>query len=555
MFFHKKPSTPDSGDHQEGLKAIVSDLRQSVAWTDLVFAHISESICVVSRDGSIKFANDAFATLIGETRILLLGKTIWNCMFLAHEQQDEPADDAEADTHASPLTASTLDKAWSEEAASSLDGIYHFKGRVVSLSAHYVAGIDQMILVIRDISDAEQTRLEALEINRHLQLEQTRMLEVVAKDEAMLRSIGDAVIAIDKSANLVLMNSSAERLFGLDAAKVTGKPAVDVLQFYDEKGNLVPPEQRMLIKALKTGERQGNEEEARSFYHLPNGTAIALALKITPVILKGVTIGAIGIYRDITHAREIDRVKTEFISLASHQLRTPLSSIKWYSEMLLDGDAGELTPEQIEFAKNIAQSTDRMIQLVSSLLNISRLESGRIIIDPKPTDLNELVRDTIHELHELIEEKHQNLIVSVHENLPKINLDQRLTYQVYLNLLTNAVKYTPVEGEITILISADDDNIISQISDNGIGIAQDQQAKLFTKFFRAENAIKVETDGNGLGLYLVKAIVESSGGKVWFKSEEGKGSSFWFSLPKSGMKPQQGEVVLETHHAEPSKIT
>jgi len=533
MFFHKKQPAPPAATHAT-TDTSVADLQHSVSWMEMVLANIAESICVINRDGSVKFANDAFAALVNEARIMLLGQPVWKFMYLTNKDNE-------------PVGASAVEKAWGQN-EHALDGTYTFNGKIVELTTQYVASIDQMVLVIRDISEAEQNRSQAADVLQHLQLEQTRMQETVAKDEAMLRSIGDAVIAIDKDARLILMNTSAERLFGVDSSKLIGKPAVDVLQFYDEKGNVVPPEQRMLLKALETGQRQGNEEEARSFYHLPDGTAIALALKITPVELKGNVIGAIGIYRDITRAREVDRMKTEFISLASHQLRTPLSSIKWYSEMLLNGDGGELNGDQLDFAKNISQSTDRMILLVTSLLNISRLESGRIIIDPKPTNLKELVDGVIKDLRTFIDDKNQTLIVSVHDNLPDIALDRRLVGQVYSNLLTNAIKYTPKDGEITVIISADGDNIISQITDNGLGIPEAQQKKLFEKFFRAENAVKVETDGNGLGLYLAKAIVASSGGRIWFKSEEGKGSTFWFSLPKSGMQAQEGEVMLETPH-------
>jgi signal transduction histidine kinase len=365
------------------------------------------------------------------------------------------------------------------------------------------------------------------------------------RDEAMLTSMGEGLIAIDGDGNIAFINHVAAELLSLpNQESAVGKPVQQVYSLYSNEGKAdkpLPLEQRPSYVAMHTG------AGSVGLYVLvkPDSSKHILNITANPVKLGEEVIGAITVLRDVTKEKEVDRMKTEFISLASHQLRTPLSAIKWFSEMLVSGDVGELKPDQLDFAHNIADSTERMIDLVNALLNISRIESGRIMVDPKPTDLKELVNGITNDLKAKTEEKQQNLVISVHDDLPKINLDPRLTSQVYMNLLTNAIKYTPKGGEISVFISRKDDDIISQVTDNGYGIPVAQQDRVFQKFFRAANAVKVETDGTGLGLYLIKAIVESSGGKIWFKSEEGKGTTFWFSMPVSGMKQKEGEVTLD----------
>lgn len=362
------------------------------------------------------------------------------------------------------------------------------------------------------------------------------------RDEILLESMGEGMIALDEKGRIGLINNNAVTMLNLEEKKIVGQQVDKVFALRKANGKkLLTTHERPEIIALHSAKSQSDVFS----FQVDDQKPMMIHINASPVIIDNKTAGAIVILRDVTHEREVDRMKTEFISLASHQLRTPLSAIKWYTEMLLAGDAGKLKGDQKEFAQNIYDSSERMIELVSSLLNISRIESGRIIIDPRPTDLKQLVDGIVNDLKAKTEEKQQTLIISVHKELPKINLDPRLIGQVFLNLLTNAIKYTPKGGEISVFVSRQAGQIVAQVTDNGYGIPKDEQGKVFQKFFRAENAVKVETDGTGLGLYLIKAVIESSGGKIWFESEVGKGTTFWFSLPLSGMKAKTGEVTLD----------
>ena len=362
------------------------------------------------------------------------------------------------------------------------------------------------------------------------------------KDEAILSSIADGLFMVDQNGTIELINNAAENIFGYKKGEVLGKKITDVFPIKSKEGNGIESDKRPALMSLQsqkvsTGIYQYTRKDKSSF---------PAAITVAPVILHGKAIGAIEVFRDVTREQNVDRMKTEFISLASHQLRTPLSAIKWFIEILQDGNVGELTAEQKEMTTNIELSNERMIALVNALLNVSRIESGRIIVDPQPTDMKKLIEEVIKEVKPKISAKKQKLILSIHENLPVISIDPDMVRQVYLNLLTNANKYTPNEGEITIIISKKGEEIISQISDNGYGIPLKDHAKVFEKFYRGDNVMKLITDGNGLGLYLVKAIVESSGGRIWFTSEENKGTSFMFSIPLSGSVARAGEVKLNS---------
>lgn len=412
--------------------------------------------------------------------------------------------------------------------------IVNTRDEVGTLAAAFNKMTDELDKSYQALENKVAERTKAL--NQNIQ----ELSDAKAKDEAILDSLGEGMIVSDSNGKVLLVNELAGDLLGLDAASVVGKEfAAELLD--ESSGTPIPAAERPMEVALHTGQK--TSRQVKSIH--ADGQKFALGITASPVLQQGKVIGSVQIIRDITREKEVDRMKTEFISLASHQLRTPLSAIRWFSEMLVTGDAGELKPEQKEFAQNVYDSTQRMIALVGSLLNISRIESGRIRIDPQPTDVHDLVKGIVNDLKGKTEERKQTIIVSVHDDLPQVNLDARLIGQVYMNLLTNAIKYSPKGGEISVFVSRKDDELVSQVTDNGYGIPKAQQDKMFQKFFRASNVSKVETDGTGLGMYLVKAIIESSGGKIWFESEEGKGTTFWFSLPMSGMQAKEGEVTID----------
>jgi signal transduction histidine kinase len=251
------------------------------------------------------------------------------------------------------------------------------------------------------------------------------------------------------------------------------------------------------------------------------------------------------VFRDVTKEREVDKAKTEFVSLASHQLRTPLSAVNWYAEMLLAGDVGKLNDEQKKYIDEIYKGNQRMVDLVNALLDVSRIELGTFAISPEPTQLTDISKSIIKELKPEIKKKNQVVSEDYEKNLPKINVDQKLIRIVIQNLLSNAVKYTPEKGRIGIEMKTSGANIEIKVADTGYGIPKPQQKDIFTKLFRADNVRQKDTEGTGLGLYIVKNIVEQSGGKISFDSTEDKGTTFYVTIPLGGMNKKEGTRVLE----------
>ncbi|MEO8065790.1 MAG: HAMP domain-containing sensor histidine kinase [Candidatus Doudnabacteria bacterium] len=232
-----------------------------------------------------------------------------------------------------------------------------------------------------------------------------------------------------------------------------------------------------------------------------------------------------------THKKK-EAIQLEFLNLTSHQLRTPLSGSKWLLELLQKSDTGNLNKKQKDFIEKLQIENERMIALVNDLLEVTRIEAGQSKLYLQPADLAPVIRGLIKEKERQIKQKKLQIVFTTEqEPLPQVRTEINKIKQVLLNLISNAISYTPEGGKITIDLQIQEDIMLGTISDTGIGIPKDQQKDIFTKFFRGSNVASMETTGTGLGLYICKAFIEASGGKLWFKSTEGKGTSFYFSLP------------------------
>ena len=235
--------------------------------------------------------------------------------------------------------------------------------------------------------------------------------------------------------------------------------------------------------------------------------------------------------RSNAQLQRLDEAKDEFISMASHQLRTPLTSIKGYISMLSDGDAGKVSNEQKHLLNEALISSERMVRLIGDFLNVSRLQTGKFIIEKQPTDLARVVEEEIETLTPNAAARGLKFVYKKPRSFPKLQLDESKIRQVVMNFADNAIYYSKEGGTITISLKADKKNITYTVKDKGIGVPLEEQEHLFHKFFRATNARKQRPDGTGVGLFLAKRVIDSHHGELIFESKEGRGSTFGFSLP------------------------
>ena len=396
-------------------------------------------------------------------------------------------------------------------------------------------GKPQYLLGISEDITEQKERLDLIARTKELS-------EIKAKDEAILGSIGDAVFATDVEGKILLFNKVAETTSGVTASAALGQSYKKIFTFVKESDN--KPTNDFIAEAII--ERRIKKMSNHVLLLRKDGSTLPIADSASPIIdQNGETIGCVVVYRDATHERIVDKAKTEFVSLASHQLRTPLTSINWLTEMFLKGDLGDITNKQRENINVISKSGKRMAALVSSLLNVSKLELNVFAINPELESISKVVKDVTEDLDYEIDKKGIKVNIIKKGRLPKIKLDHTLIRIICQNLISNAVHYSPPKSSIDIKLSSDKKYYYLAVKDHGIGIPKSDQDKIFTKLFRASNAQAFRTDGNGLGLYITKLILDATSSSISFSSVEGKGSTFIIQIPLTGMVEKEGTKALE----------
>ena len=355
--------------------------------------------------------------------------------------------------------------------------------------------------------------------------------------EAVFRYTDDGIIIFDRDANIVGFNPASVTITKYAVSDATGQAFTRVVKTVSKEGtdmSGVSPIKRVLSEGV-TITKSEQLIEART------GERLWTEISYSPIFDDGgrVTSG-IAIIRNIQKDREVDEIKSDFISIVSHELRTPLTAIKGFLSMILKRDFGEISDKQAHFLSRVYQSNQRMIDLVEDLLESSHIESGKITLTINPVAMEGIVADVVAEEAGRAASKQILVKVNRRQRLPRVLADESRLQQILVNLIDNAIKYSMPDSEIRINFKVKGDELITTIADQGVGITPSQFDRLFTKFGRIYNPMSVQAGGTGLGLYIVKNLVEAHGGRIWVTSREGQGSRFSFTLPIAKQLPLLG---------------
>jgi PAS domain S-box-containing protein len=392
-------------------------------------------------------------------------------------------------------------------------------------------GVLTAILLAWSIREGQISRRRALSLetaNRALNDEiQTRieLEEGIQQLAAIVESTDDAVLTTTLDGTIATWNPGAERLYGYTRSEAVGKP-ISILHGHTHDG-------ADLFRRIANNERVTRLETLNV---TKDGRRIDVSLTVSPIKdQSGTVVSASTIARDITDRKLLDRMKDDFVGTVSHELRTPLTAIRGFIELVADGEAGPVTETQREFLQIAARNSDKLGVLINDLIDMNLIESRRLDIRRGPLDLTEVLSDVASTFRTMAQSKGLAFREEV-QQLPRIYGDGRRLVQVFSNLVSNAIKYTP-GGEVGISAAPGEHGVEVTVHDSGIGLTLDEQAQLFTRFFRGRSPVVTEAGGTGLGLVIAKAIIERHEGTIKVESQVGKGTRFVVTLPASAASP------------------
>lgn len=345
-----------------------------------------------------------------------------------------------------------------------------------------------------------------------------------ARKTAILASIAEGVVITDTDGLIETINPGMERLSGWPEEATRGRPHTEVFPLVHDEGDQIPEEERFISRALATGTPAASQGYNISLV-TRSGRRVPVSITAAPILARdGSLVGGVGVIRDASHEREIDEMKSSFVSTVSHELRTPLTMIQGFSELLMARDLGE--ERSRESLRQINTAAERLSRLIDDLLSVSRIESGRVEVRAEPVNVEETLAGVVSAFGDS-----RPVQVRVDETIPPLLADRDKLVQILTNLLSNAMKYSPPAAPVTVSVRRQDGSAEISVEDRGPGIAGEDMPKLFEKFSRLDRGRAPEARGTGLGLYITRHLVEMHGGSIRVESEPGHGSRFTFSIP------------------------
>jgi PAS domain S-box-containing protein len=506
-----------SMDHMRAdLAAQFEERRRQLSFIQAVTNSVGEGLYTLDRAGNVTSMNPAACWMLGWSQDELLGKNMHDAI---HSRR---ADGSHRPWQECPLR----EVLQSGASVKSEDDVFMRKDGTlfpVSYISNPIYDGGKVVGSVLSFDDITSRKRAQEELRQ--QHEETERAQ--SHSRAVLDAASDAMVLVSPAGRFLTFNSRFAQMFNQDIEEPLGQRfdrfAAEVERVFVEPDVFI---QRVLGTSR-------NETEVFTEIVLQKWPEQReLHLFSTPVhVQSGNYMGRLYVFRDVTHEREVDRMKTEFISLVSHELRTPLTSIKGYVDLLIAGEVGDISPDQADFLEIVKNNADRLVALINDLLDVSRIESGKIQLDMRPIEVADLIRGVSDSMRPQLAAKGQHLVVDVPDEIAPMIGDHDRLIQIVTNLISNAYKYTPNGGTITVTATPEPAHVCISVSDTGIGLTPEDMSQLFTRFFRARNRATQEAGGTGLGLTITRSLVEMHGGEMNVESVPGEGSTFSFTIP------------------------